>query len=86
VYSLVEAGFGHQVIVGTDGARRDLWASLGGAPGLSWLASEFPVLLKAAGLDDEAIQDVMRNNAVSALSWRAPAADQVENFAEEIRR
>jgi predicted metal-dependent phosphotriesterase family hydrolase len=86
VYSLVEAGFGHQVIVGTDGARRDLWASLGGAPGLSWLASEFPVHLKAAGLDEEVIQDVMRNNAVSALSWRAPAADRIEDIAEELRR
>ncbi|WGM20291.1 hypothetical protein QEH68_20130 [Paenarthrobacter sp. OM7] len=86
VYSLVEEGFGHQIIVGTDGARRDLWASLGGAPGLSWLASEFPVLLKSAGLTDNAIQDIMRNNAISALSWRPPASERAGDFAEELTR
>lgn len=79
IYALVEAGFGHQVIVGTDGARRDLWTSLKGAPGLAWLATDLPVLLAGAGLPQTAIDDVMRNNAISALSWNQPGGSVPEN-------
>jgi 5-phospho-D-xylono-1,4-lactonase len=32
-----EAGFGSQILLGTDGARRSLWSTLGGAPGLAEL-------------------------------------------------
>jgi phosphotriesterase-related protein len=32
-----EAGHGRQVLMGTDGARRSLWSTLGGAPGLASL-------------------------------------------------
>lgn len=35
--AMVEAGFVGQLMVGTDGARRTLWASLGGNPGLAAL-------------------------------------------------
>lgn len=34
---MVEAGFVDQLMVGTDGARRSLWVSLGGSPGLASL-------------------------------------------------
>jgi phosphotriesterase-related protein len=33
----VEAGFGSQILLGTDGARRSLWSTMGGAPGLAAL-------------------------------------------------
>lgn len=42
-------GFGSQVVVGTDGARRSLWSTLGGAPGL---ASLYPAVHEALGPDD----------------------------------
>lgn len=40
-FALVEAmaaiGHGDQLVMGTDGARRSLWSTLGGSPGLAWL-------------------------------------------------
>ena len=73
IAELVGAGFGDQLVVGTDGARRTLWESLGGKPGLAWLAAEFPRLLRTVGLADREIGRVLRHNAVAALTWR-PAA------------
>jgi phosphotriesterase-related protein len=35
--SMIEAGHSGQILLGTDGARRSLWASLGGSPGLASL-------------------------------------------------
>jgi phosphotriesterase-related protein len=37
VTAMVEEGFGRQVLLGTDGARRSLWRALGGSPGLAAL-------------------------------------------------
>ncbi len=39
--SMVEAGHTGQLLLGTDGARRSLWATLGGSPGLASLYSDF---------------------------------------------
>jgi 5-phospho-D-xylono-1,4-lactonase len=36
---MIEAGFGSQILLGTDGARRSLWSTLGGAPGLAEIYS-----------------------------------------------
>lgn len=35
--NMIESGFGSQILLGTDGARRSLWSTLGGAPGLAAL-------------------------------------------------
>jgi phosphotriesterase-related protein len=37
ITTMVEHGFEHRIVLGTDGARRSLWATLGGAPGLAAL-------------------------------------------------
>lgn len=73
IADLLDAGYGDRVIVGTDGARRSLWSTLGGSPGLAWLSSDFPKVLSEAGFPTATISDVMRNNALRALTWRAPA-------------
>jgi 5-phospho-D-xylono-1,4-lactonase len=39
--SMIEAGHIGQMLLGTDGARRSLWASLGGSPGLANLYADF---------------------------------------------
>lgn len=70
ITALVDAGYGRQIIVGTDGARRSLWRSLNGNPGLSWLASTLPSRLHAAGLSTSQAGRVLRGNAVQALTWR----------------
>jgi predicted metal-dependent phosphotriesterase family hydrolase len=67
---LAGAGFADRIVVGTDGARRSLWASLGGSPGLAWLARELPGLLRQAGLSPSVVDAVMRDNAARALTWR----------------
>ena len=48
VTDMVDAGHSDQIMLGTDGARRSMWATLGGKPGLDWLLTSFPV-----ALDDE---------------------------------
>jgi 5-phospho-D-xylono-1,4-lactonase len=73
ICALAEAGFADQIVVGTDGARRSLWSSLGGSPGLAWLARELPARLREAGLDPGVIRKIMRGNAVRVLGWRTPA-------------
>lgn len=37
VAQMIEEGFGSQILLGTDGARRSLWSTLGGSPGLAAL-------------------------------------------------
>ena len=65
-------GYLDRVLLGTDGARRDLWRGYRGEPGLSWLASGFPAHLRAAGLDSEQIRALFVSNPGQALSWRLP--------------
>lgn len=43
VDAMLADGFGDQLLLGTDGARRSLWRTLGGAPGLAWLAESLPL-------------------------------------------
>jgi phosphotriesterase-related protein len=37
VMDMAEEGHAHQIVLGTDGARRSLWSTLGGSPGLAAL-------------------------------------------------
>jgi phosphotriesterase-related protein len=48
VRAAVEAGYGDQVLLGTDGARRSLWRVLGGRPGLAALRTDLGTRLAAA--------------------------------------
>jgi phosphotriesterase-related protein len=68
--AVVAAGFERSIVLGTDGARRSLWRAFGGAPGLAWLATDFPRLLMQRGLTVEQIELLTSTNAVRALSWR----------------
>ncbi len=56
------AGFTKQIMLGTDGARRSLWKSLGGSPGLSWLATGWRQLLASAGLTEAELREIFRDN------------------------
>jgi predicted metal-dependent phosphotriesterase family hydrolase len=78
IVSLIDAGYGRQVVVGTDGARRDLWTALGGRPGLAWLATALPPMLTAAGLSTAQVGDVMTSNAWEALTWRTPTQQTID--------
>ncbi|NHF62332.1 phosphotriesterase family protein [Microcella pacifica] len=67
---LLEHGFASSIVLGTDGARRTLWHELGGAPGLAWLASHLPSVLRAAGVGDDDLDLLLRGNAERVLRWR----------------
>jgi len=58
------------VLVGTDGARRNLWSSYGGAPGLDWLALELPRQLAAEGLSEAQVREIYVGNPARALAVR----------------
>lgn len=73
VLELIGTGHGDQIVLGTDGARRTLWASLGGEPGLAWLASGFPDDLRRAGLGEAELALLQHDTPVRALSWRGIA-------------
>lgn len=70
VAALVEAGYARQVVIGADAARRTLWHTHGGEPGLVWVARELPALLAEVGLTDAQIYLVTRDNAERAYRWR----------------
>lgn len=59
---VVEAGFISQIMVGTDGARRTLWATLGGSPGLAWMRGGFLTSLDGAGVDGDAVKVIFETN------------------------
>ncbi len=50
VAAMFDAGMGDRLLIGTDGARRSLWSTLGGAPGLAWIHTGFLDLLSRRGL------------------------------------
>ena len=85
IIALITEGYGGQVIVGTDGARRSLWSSLGGQPGLAWLARELPPLLRQAGLSPEDVRNVLHDNAVGALRWRPVLSGHLHGQTPESR-
>jgi phosphotriesterase-related protein len=67
--AMVGAGFVNQIMTGTDGARRTLWSSLGGTPGLAWLYSGWTNKLIEAGLNQSNIEQIFIGNPAKALSF-----------------
>lgn len=61
--TMVEAGFADQIVLGTDGARRSLWSTLGGSPGLA-------ALYRTARdrLDDELVSRLFVTNPARYLT------------------
>lgn len=67
---MLEDGYGGQVVLGTDGARRDLWSALGGGPGLAWLATGFRHRLAARGVGERDLHRLYVTNPSRALPLR----------------
>ena len=67
---MFESGFGGQIMLGTDGARRSLWKSLGGSPGLSALYSQWRYKLKSVGMTDEKLETLFVKNPAKFLSFK----------------
>jgi predicted metal-dependent phosphotriesterase family hydrolase len=56
-------------LIGTDGARRSLWSTLGGSPGLDWITTGFRGLLVDAGLGSSNIDRIFRDNPARWLGF-----------------
>lgn len=69
VAKMWEEGFGSQILLGTDGARRSLWTALGGSPGLAWLRLGFPTVLAAHGVDEAQVEAMFISNPARVLAF-----------------
>ena len=73
VVAMVTAGFGAQIVLGMDAARRKYWKGYQGAPGLVFLLSEFVPRLQQAGLTGADIEKIFVSNPASCYAFaRSP--------------
>jgi 5-phospho-D-xylono-1,4-lactonase len=66
----VEAGFGKQIVLGGDLARKSYLPAYGtgGGPGLTYILWRFIPWLRSAGLSEEALQDLLVHNLARVLA------------------
>lgn len=67
--TLVEEGYAGQLMLGTDGARRSLWSTLGGSPGLAWLLTGFSEVLRRRGIVEDTIRSLFVTNPARFLAF-----------------
>lgn len=80
VIEMWATGFGGQILLGTDGARRSLWATLGGAPGLAWLKQGFPELLEERGLVHDQVEAMFVTNPAQFLAFDPPVRSPAQGL------
>jgi 5-phospho-D-xylono-1,4-lactonase len=74
VMEMVAAGYGGQILLGMDAARRRYWKSYGGEPGLSFLLTTFVPQLRARGLTDRQVDAIFVDNPGRAYAFAKVAA------------
>jgi len=73
---MIEEGYLEQLMLGTDGARRSLWRTLGGSPGLAYLVGEFVGILEMHGIGENERQALFIDNPAHWLT-QVTAAPQL---------
>ena len=68
IVTAIEEGHGGQLLLGTDGARRSLWETLGGGPGLAYLYTGFLDELTSLGLNSSDIETLFVHNPARFLT------------------
>ena len=61
--------FPDQIVVGMDMARRGYWHGRGGKPGLVWLLTVLPTLLKERGVSDDLVERILTHNPRRAFTF-----------------
>ncbi len=74
VVKLIEAGYGDQILLSLDYARRSLMVSYDGKPGLPYLSEWFMVLLLEAGMEAMDVRKLVIDNPARALTIHPPAS------------
>jgi 5-phospho-D-xylono-1,4-lactonase len=67
IAAAAEGGYGHQILLGMDLARRSYYPSYGGGPGLGYLLGVFAPRLEAEGLG-EMVQQIFVENPARAFA------------------
>lgn len=74
IVEMTTRGYGKQILLGTDFARRSDFASYGGGPGLGYLFNKFVPFLRKVfeknGFDPKQVDEITINNPANALSRR----------------
>jgi 5-phospho-D-xylono-1,4-lactonase len=76
VVAMFGEGFGSQIVLGMDAARRKYWKAYGGAPGLAFLLREFVPRLKQAGLTGADIEKIFVSNPASCYAFSSLPANK----------
>jgi 5-phospho-D-xylono-1,4-lactonase len=74
--AMIDEGFIDQIMLGTDGARRSLWSSLGGAPGLAWLYTGWSQRLMKFGVTQVQLDKVFIHNPARTLALEVNTIDK----------
>jgi 5-phospho-D-xylono-1,4-lactonase len=74
--AMIDEGFIDQIMLGTDGARRSLWSSLGGAPGLAWLYTGWSQRLMKFGVTQAQLDKVFIHNPARTLALDVNTIDK----------
>jgi phosphotriesterase-related protein len=76
IRSMLERGYGRQILLSMDMGRRSMWKSYGGGPGINYLGNVFLVKLRRAGLTTEPIDAFINRNPAAALAFRKIGATE----------
>jgi phosphotriesterase-related protein len=74
--AMIDEGFIGQIMLGTDGARRSLWSSLGGSPGLAWLFTGWSQRLLKLGLTQAQLNKIFIDNPARTLALDVNTSDK----------
>ena len=66
--AMISEGFISQLMLGTDGARRSLWSTLGGSPGLAWLYTGWSTVLSTMGMSPSDLHQIFTVNPTRFLT------------------
>lgn len=70
IRQMLEAGFGKQILLGTDMARASYLRAYGGGPGLDYTLTRFLPRLVKEGVPQAAVDDIMIHNPARAFARR----------------
>lgn len=71
ILRLVDAGYGRQILIAGDLARKSYWPAYhtGGGPGLTYILWRFIPWLRSEGLEEQAIDNLLVHNPARAFSF-----------------
>jgi 5-phospho-D-xylono-1,4-lactonase len=71
IRGMLEAGYGGQLLLGTDMARASYLRAYGGGPGLDYTLTKFVPRLRREGITQEAIDNILIRNPAHAFARRS---------------